>query len=176
MKIPIPCEFGERAECNGKILSFNGVTWFQWTEGIEYTYFFETNNKWHSTDFYTTFQKEQENFFEIPDSLLEDTYIRKRGYPLKGRGHAYGICYCNDKTYIEFIITSNYYEHIKVQCDNKGLFVPNGDIIFPTGWDSEEKIERAILKSYKFITGDSLVIKEPEPVQLNLFDYMADGG
>lgn len=173
MKIPMPCEFGERAECNGKYLPLKGVTWFKWTKGTEYTYFFEENNKWDNTDFYTTFQREQKNFFEIPDSLFEDTFIKERGYPLKGRGYAYGIFYYNEKTYIDFIISSNYLEHIKVQCDKNGLFVPGGDIIFPASWDTEEKRERAILKSYKFIKGEPLVIKEPEPIQLNLFDFIS---
>ena len=59
-----------------------------------------------------------------------------------------------------------------MQCDSKGLYIPGGDIIFPPSWDTEEKQERAILKSYKFIKGEPLVVKEPEPVQLSIFDFM----
>lgn len=174
MEIPIPCKFGENAQCEKKCLPFTGVTWFKWSRGIEYTYFFSTNNKWHETDFYTTFQKEQPCCFEIADRLLDDTYIKERGYPLKGRGYAYGVFYKNSKTYIDFIITSNYLEHIKVQCDEKGIYIPGGDIIFPTGWDTEEKKERAILKSIKFIKGEPLVINEPEPKQLSIFDIITN--
>ena len=80
----------------------------------------------------------------------------------------------NGKTYIEFIITSNYLEHIKVQCDENGVFVPGGDIIFPTGWDTEEKKERTVLKSYKFIKQEPLQVRKQEPVQLSIFDFIAN--
>ena len=82
--------------------------------------------------------------------------------------------YKNGKTYIEFIITSNYLEHIKVQCDENGVFVPGGDIIFPTGWDTEEKKERTVLKSYKFIKQEPLQVRKQEPVQLSIFDFIAN--
>lgn len=57
MKIPLPCEFGKVSNCNGKLLPLQGVQWFQWQRGIEYTYFFVQNSIWHPTDFYTTFEK-----------------------------------------------------------------------------------------------------------------------
>lgn len=173
MKIPLPCNFGEVANCNGSELPLKGVTWFKWTEGIEYTYFFSRNDKWNDTDFYTTFQNSQPCFFEISDSLLDDNFIKERGYPLKGKGFAYGVSYKKGKTYIEFIMTSNYLAHIYVQCDNKGIFVPGGDIIFPMSWD-EEKKERAVLKSYKFITGELLLVNESDPVQLTVFDIIGN--
>ena len=69
-------------------------------------------------------------------------------------------------------MTDMYLSHIKVQCDGEGKYIPNGDIIFPISWDSEEKQERAILKSMKFIQGKPLVIKEPQPKQLTIFDFM----
>lgn len=148
VKIPLPCKFGEMADCNGKRLPLIGVSWFRWSKGMEYTYFFLEKDKWHDTNFYSTFCDKQPYFFEIPDSLLKDTFIKERGYPLKGKGYANGLRYKNGKTYIEFIMTSNYLAHIKVQCDEKGAFVPDGDIIFPTGWDTEEKKEKVLLKSY----------------------------
>ena len=98
--------------------------------------------------------------------------IKEHGYPLKGSGHVIGICYKDYKTYVEFLITSNYFEHIKVQCDSNGIYVHGGDIIFPTGWDTEEKKDRAILKSFKPVKLESLIIKESEPVQLSLFDFI----
>lgn len=52
MQIPIPCKFGDNAKCQNRILPLEGVSWFQWTCGIEYTYFFTVNNTWHSVDFY----------------------------------------------------------------------------------------------------------------------------
>ena len=172
MKIPIPCNFGEKAYCNGRELPFKGVSWFKWSRGVEYTYFFTTNDCWNSTDFYTTFQCESKNQIEIPDFLLEDDFIKDKGFPLKGRGYANGVYYADGKTYIDFLMTSNYFAHIKAQCDTTGAYIPNGDIIFPTSWDTDEKREKAMLKSFKFITGKPLVIKAKEPEQMNIFDYI----
>ena len=174
MRVPIPCKLGDIAECNGRKLKLKGVSWFKWTKGMEYTYFFHVNNKWHDTDFYYTFDDNQPCSFEIPDTLLKDDFIKKHGYPLKGRGYVCGLEYKDGKTYIEFIITSNYLEHIKVQCDENGAFVPGGDIIFPTGWDTEEKKERAVLKSYKSIKKEPLQARKQESVQLSIFDFIVN--
>lgn len=148
MKIPLPCNFGEISDCNGKSLPLRKVSWFQWQRGMEYTYFFVQNNFWHPTDFYTTFEENQPYEIEIKDSLLIEMPIKEHGYPLRGSGRATGIDCVNDKLYLDFIITSNYLEHIKVQCDAHGEYIPKGDIIFPTGWD-EKKKERALLKSFR---------------------------
>lgn len=61
MIIPIPCKFGEKALCNGKRLVFKGVSWYKWFSGMEYTYYFETGNRWNPTSFYVS---KGENFFE----------------------------------------------------------------------------------------------------------------
>ena len=90
--------------------------------------------------------------FTIPDNLLTDDFIKYKGYPLKGRGYASGVYYSDGKTYIDFLMTDKYFAHIKVQCDENGLFVPGGDIIFPTGWNTDEKKEQVLLKSYKLHT------------------------
>lgn len=172
MEIPIPCDFGEKSFCNGNELPFAGVSWFKWSKGMEYTYFFLTNNHWHPTDFYTTFQCDSESKIEISNSLLEDGFIKDKGFPLKGRGYANGMCYIDGKTYIDFIMTSNYLTHIKVQCDLNGIYIPGGNIIFPPSWDTEEKIEKAMLKSIKFIKGEPLEIKPKEPEQMSIFDFI----
>lgn len=174
MKVPIPCEFGEKALCKNRMLPFAGVSWFKWTEGIEYTYFFTTSDSWHMFDFYSTFQNEQKQYIEVPDSLLLDGFIKEKGFPLKGRGYATGISYKDEKFYIDFIITSNYLSHIKIQCNEHCAYVHGGDIIFPPSWDTEEKKERAILKSIKIIKGQPLEIKPPEPIQLSLFDFISN--
>ena len=85
--------------------------------------------------------------FTIPDGILKDRPIIEHGYPLRGRGHASGIRYEGEKTYIDFIITSGYCQHIKVQCDDKGIYVPDGNIIFPLTWDDEKK-KNAVLKRF----------------------------
>ncbi len=172
MNIPMPCEFGSCAECNNRQLPLFGVSWFKWSKGMEYTYFFDTGNKWAPADFYTTFDNAQPFSFNIPDKLLMDGFVKEKGYPLKGRGFANGIYYKNEKIYINFIMTDMYYAHIKVQCDDKGNYVPNGNVIFPAAWDTDEKRERAILKSMKFIQGEPLIIKAPQPKQMNIFDFI----
>ena len=70
MRIPLPCRFGESALCNGRFLPLVGATWFRWTKGMEYTYFFKLNDKWHDTDFYSSFQNKQYNYFEIPVATI----------------------------------------------------------------------------------------------------------
>lgn len=150
MNIPLPCRFGDYAECHNRKLPFIGVSWFEWEKGMEYTYFFQTSNEWQPVDFYTTFKKVQPYEFSISDNLLTDGSIKDKGYPLKGKGYVNGIRYESGKMYAEFIITSNYFEHIKVQCNNEGIYLPEGDIIFPIGWD-EEKKSRAVFKSKKFM-------------------------
>ena len=82
------------------------MSWFEWSRGVEYTYFFTTNDYWNSTDFYTTFQCESENQIEIPDFLLKDGFVKDKGFPLKGRGYACGVYFINGNTYIDFIMTT----------------------------------------------------------------------
>lgn len=149
MRIPLPCNFGDSAKCNGKLLPLKGVSWFMWTKGMEYTYFFSRNDFWHDTDFYTTFDVRQPCEFRILENLLTDRLIKEHGYPLKGRGYACGIDYKNEKLYIDFLMTSSYFAHIRVQCDDNGKYVKGGDIIFPPSWDTAEKREEAVLKAYR---------------------------
>ena len=49
MNIPIPCEFGNYEKCYNKQLLLVGASWFKWSRGMEYTYFFSTSDKWHQT-------------------------------------------------------------------------------------------------------------------------------
>ena len=88
MRIPLPCRFGESALCNGRSLPLMGVEWFEWTKGMEYTYF---------------------------------------------------IKYKNSKTYMEFIMSNYYFAHIQVQCDENGMYLPDGEIIFPMSWDEKKR-------------------------------------
>lgn len=149
MRIPLPCNFGDFAECNGKCMPLCGVSWFKWTQGMEYTYFFRRNDIWQEVDFYTTFDAGQPCEFLIPDGLLIDKPIKEHGFPLRGRGYAFGIDYRNEKLYVDFIITSTYLPHIKVQCDGNGEYIKGGDIIFPPSWDTEEKKKDAVLSAYR---------------------------
>lgn len=148
MKIPIPCKFGEYAECKNRMLPFEGVSWFKWTQGMEYTYFFTVNNSWSPSDFYTTFQDKQDQHIDIPDVFLTDNFVKDKGFPLKGRGYANGVYFKKGNLYVDFILTDKFFAHVKVQCDKQCNYIPGGDIIFPTGWDDQAK-ERILLKSFK---------------------------
>lgn len=147
MRVPLPCRFGDLAECKGKLLPLCGVSWFQWMKGMEFTYFFKRNIIWHEMDFYTTFDEEQPYGFTVSDELLSDGLVKERGYPLKGRGHASGIYYENEKIYMEFILTSLYHFPVKVQCDDDGKYVKGGDIILPPNWNTEEKRKKILYKN-----------------------------
>lgn len=102
--------------------------------------------------FYETRQEQQPFSMEIPDDLLSDGLIKEKGYPLRGAGKVLGVDYRDGKLYVTFIITSNYYEHIRVECDSNGYYIPGGNIIFPPSWDTEERREHAVLKSRRFYT------------------------
>lgn len=174
VRIPLPCRFGEKAECRGKMLPLEGVYWFKWSRGTEYTYFFGVPGCWHNAEFYTTFETDQPCRFNIPEKLLLDRKIKEHGYPLRGSGYADGVRYIEGKTYVDFIMTSSYFAHIQVQCDNSGMYVPDGSIIFPPSWDTEEKKERAVLKtklkSNELEKGRTI---EPKMKQFSIFDFIS---
>lgn len=176
MKIPLPCKFGTAAMCNGKRLPFVGVSWFQWSDGMEYTYYFRTNDYWHPSSFYVSKGIEQPESINIPDSLMIDTFIKERGFPLKGKGYVFGVFYENDDLFLDFVLTDNYNAHVKVQCDQEFKYIPNGRIIFPLNWDTEEKQERVLLKSYRFYSGEPLKVTVKKEVEKNrqytIFDYI----
>ena len=148
MIIPLPCNFGERSKCNGKLLPLEGVFWFKWKEGMEYSYFFRKNDFWHPVAFYTTFEKNQPFSVEIPDFLLSDGFLKEKGFPIKGRGYATGLFFVNDKWYLDFILSDFSNRHLKIECDRNGNYVKDGDIIFPPNIDTIEKKERFLLKRF----------------------------
>ena len=108
------------------------------------------SSKWKSADFYTSYQTEQPFFIEIPDALLENDFLKNKDYPLKGTGYADGIYFIGGQLYIDFIVTDNYFAHIRVQCNNKGKYIPGGNMIFPPSYDTEEKREKFVLKSAEY--------------------------
>ena len=175
MRIPMPCKFGEPAECRGEILPLSGVSWFRWSWGMEYTYYFHLKDRWGGkTKMYSTLETGQPFWMEIPDSLLEDRPIKEHGYPLKGKGHACGLNYQDGDTYIDFIMTSDYWAHIRVQCDEKLAYVPDGRIIFPPSWDTEEKQEGAVLKACRPGLNKGKHVEKPKDGQLSVFDFISN--
>lgn len=153
MKIPIPCNFGNKGVCNNKYLIFSGVTWFKWSTGYDYTYFFHTENKWSQYDFYTSKGEENKNYIDIKETLLEDKSLVEHGYPLTGTGYLSGISYKDGKYYADLIITSHYLSHIKVECDTQGIYQEGGVIIFPPtpSFDTTEKRQKYLLKKYHYL-------------------------
>ena len=55
VNIPIPCKLGDTVITKKGVKTLNGVTWFQWNDGMEYTYFYEEEkkNKWGTSYFET---------------------------------------------------------------------------------------------------------------------------
>lgn len=139
MEIPMPCKFGEMEDCKGVSLPFVGVSWFRWSQSWEFTYFFRRSKEWSQYSFYTTDGKEMPCSFSILDSLLADGSLLEKGFPFKARGYVTGLCKENGKLYLDFLLTSHYFAHIKVECDEQARYVPFGDIVFPPSWDTEEK-------------------------------------
>lgn len=174
MRIPMPCRLGGMAECDGMVLPLSGVSWFDWSSwGMEYTYYFSVKDRWGGrTKMYTTFGTEQPFNVSVPDSLLIDRPIKEHGYPLKGKGHACGLHHKDGNTYIDFIMTDRYWAHIRVQCDEKWEFVPNGDIILPPSWDTEEKKGSALLKAYGASLGKGPDRKGTTGMQMSIFDFI----
>lgn len=172
MRIPMPCRLGGMADCKGEALPLSGVSWFRWSWGLEYTYYFSTDRKWDGARFYSTCETWQPFGIEIPDSLLSDKPIKEHGYPLKGTGHAYGVYHKDGMTYIDFIMTSSYFAHIRVQCNEKCEYVQNGDIIFPPSWDTEEKRNDAVLKAYRPSLDKARTIRETADKQISIFDFV----
>lgn len=147
MKVPMPCKLGENINCIDRLV---GVSWFKWSKGYEYTYY--TTGELGS-NIYVRENPDYPSSMIIPDFLVkDDTLIKDCGYPLKGRGHAYGICFIDGSLFMDFIITSNYYEHILVQCDENCEYVNGGRILFPPNWDTPEKQKRALLRKTRYTT------------------------
>lgn len=80
MIIPIPCKLGEKALCNERMLVFCGEDWFRWSSGMEYTYFFETGDSWHETDFYTGDGAGMSKYIEVDNVLLSSFVLRKKAF------------------------------------------------------------------------------------------------
>ena len=168
MKLPLPCNFGEFSRCENRLLPLCGVSWYNWSSGMDYTYFFNTESKWNPVTFYNTKDPIKNVIVDIPDHLLEEGFIKEKGFPLKGRGYIAGLDYINGKTFVDIISTTNYLAHIRVQCDEKICYVPNGEIRFPTSWETDEKKQRMLLKS-------AMTNKEKINVnyeQFTIFDFL----
>ena len=146
MIIPLPCKFGDVYEYKGKRVLFIGVSWFKWSSGMEYTYFFKANNKWRSSIFYQSSGQVETEKFEIDDKLTQTFILKTYGYPLKGTGKIVGLDYINNHLYVDILSDTFFYAHFKAKCGKYGHYIKGSNIIFPPSWDTNDKKEKALLK------------------------------
>lgn len=148
MIIPIPCKLGDNFITKEGLKTLKHVTWFKWSYGTEYTYFYENYRKWETSYFENLMNPTYDYSCEIKDILLKDDFLKDRGYPLKGKGYAVGYNMIDDELYVELILTDKYLAHIYVQCNEIGEYVENGKIYLPPSWDTEEKQKSILLAQY----------------------------
>lgn len=148
MIIPIPCKFGEKALCNGKRLVFKAVSWYKWFSGMEYTYYFETGNRWNPTSFYVSKGKDFSEYIEVDDQLTSIFDFKEKKFPFRRKGYVDGISYINGKNYACIVSETFYWSHHKVECDKYGYYIPGGNILFQCNWNENQK-DGILLKKVK---------------------------
>lgn len=155
MRVPIPYDFGEYGEIptSKKTLRFCGVSWFKWSTGWEYTYFFKTEDIWNEYTFYVDSGNGYSNFIKIDDQFLLEKSFREHGYPFVGTGYLTGVMWIDGIMYADVIITSAYNAHIKVECLEDGQYKRGGRILFPPtpSFETKEKREKCLQKKYKYL-------------------------
>ncbi len=153
MKIPLPCNFGEKIEYEGKLLPMCGVSWFAWSYGVEYTYFLETGNNWNPYTFFTSRKKEWREEITLNDKYTLDKSFTEHGYPLTGSGYIHGIHWEKGKLYADVILSSRYSLHLKVECNEDGSYKDRGTILYPStpSFETEEKRCTFLRKDYYYL-------------------------
>ena len=160
MLIPIPCRLGDSYITEEGVKLLKHISWFKWSYGMEYTYFYKDENcgKWETSYFESFINPTYELFCEIKDVLLQDDFLKNRGYPLKGRGYAVGYEIIGGELYVELILSDKYLAHIYVQCNDTGEYMENGKIYVPPSWDTEEKQKSILPAQYKDLTVSCLIL------------------
>ena len=139
MIIQIPCKFVEKALCNGKRLVFKGVSWYKWSSGMEYTYYFETGSRWNPTSFYVSKGENFSEYIEVDDQLTSVFDFKEKNFPFRGKGYVDGICLINGQRYACVVSETFYWSHHKVQCDERGFYIQDGNILFQRNWNENQK-------------------------------------
>ena len=152
MNIPIPCALGDSVITRNGLRTLQGVTWFKWFDGMEFTYFYESTSKWNAGDFEVARRPAYDYKCFISDILLKDDSLKDRGYPLKGKGYAYGYKFVDGDLYVELILSDRYLAHVYVQCNECGDYLENGKVLVPPTWDTEEKQKSILLARYRDIS------------------------
>lgn len=92
---------------------------------------------------------------EIDDTLLQDGFLKEKGFPIKGRGYVSGFSYVDGEMTVDVILTDKYFAHIYIVCAENGHYKENGKVYVPPSWDTEEKMYSIILEKYKNIRVES---------------------
>jgi len=71
--------------------------------------------------------------------------MSEHNYLYKGEGKMMGIDFLNDKLYADFCLSSSFFEHIKIECDEHGNYIPSGDVLVKPTRDIET-IEKMQIK------------------------------
>lgn len=148
MKIMLPCDQGECLVTLKGIKILSGVSWFKWSDGTEFTYFFEENKKWSTPYFFSEKDPDYNLYYEVCDTLLLNDFLKTRGLPIKGRGFVCGLRLFNNRLFTEIILTDSYFAHIYTECDKRGNYIKGGDILVPPSWDTEQKKYSIIMKHH----------------------------
>lgn len=133
MKIPMPFDH------------ITSVVWFQWSNGLEYTY---STPKGLVCVKEALLQNETKCLI-LPDHYLTDGPFRDKGIPLRGTGYVDGLVLKKEKTYADIIISSRYFTHVKIELGKDSLY-ENGEIVFPPvpSMETEEQKRRIATSSY----------------------------
>lgn len=145
MIVPIPCKFGETALCKVRELPFYGVDWYKWSSGMEYTYFFETGDPWAGAVFYVSDGFGLSEHVEVDDILTTSFELKEKGFPFRGKGYVCGISFENGKRYAHILSETFYQSHHYVECDEKGYYIPGGDIILQCNF-GENQMDKILSK------------------------------
>ena len=148
MEIKAPCKLGEFVDFGEEKRKFSSLIWFQWSDGLEYTYFFDSKGKWTSCTFFCEKNVEYPTQYHIDDSLLINEFLKSKDFPIKGRGFVSGLRAIDDKLYVEIILTDKYLAHIYAECNESGQYIENGTILVPPSWDTREKQYSIIFNKY----------------------------
>ena len=81
----------------------------------------------------------------MDDSLVSSFDLKSDGIPFRGTGYVEGIDFISGKRYASILSETFQFSHHRVECDEKGHYIPGGDIIFQRNWKPVQ-IDRILLK------------------------------
>ena len=149
-KVPLPVNLGGKKGEH----TLDGVDWFMWQDGIEFTYFYSNGKRWSTSKIETSGYFESDINIYVEQELVNERRMEEHGYPLTGKGKITGINLIKGRYYAEIILTSAYLMHLKVECDEHGRYIEGGRVLFPPtpSFETIEKREKYLLARYKYLS------------------------